>query len=443
MTTIFDFFQEHKINTQKQLEHFFWTSHPKKILAFIQKIQSLIAQDNMNREYSPFSFIPSADLSGVEGCCAISCKLNRASHFALFASLYADTVYLNLTHLNSCSIDETIFLEDSHENYDVLYQIWCDLALILFYKDLIECKIIRLVTFKDDICPSCMKKRIEHLKIPKIISSMKTKYIETAHLTINSYDKKSSIISILINGMNDFFPEHEITTEFNLYELPSLSINKFKKGTIIKSKECRKFIVTNVIEQALRENYFSTLNAVSFSSKIITSTPVDLLFGELLSNSDKNSAPNAIENIPFYDLPIVDKIPIKSIINLRGLEQDAFNNYRIALKSALQNRNFEKNFYDDIIYPSLTKLESKINSAKNGFYKKTLGSLIIVPSIIGAALYTGLISKDLLGLVSAVGGIPAITNLGVSSWNEYVNKNKEIKENDFYFLWKLKKLTRK
>ena len=103
------------------------------------------------KNYTPFSFIPSGDISGVGGCSEISCKINGANNFLLFSGLYADNVYLTLDFLTSVHFDTDIDDIYTYE-FNFRYMIYCDFAIICTYADLINANIVQIAPVEKNIC---------------------------------------------------------------------------------------------------------------------------------------------------------------------------------------------------------------------------------------------------------------------------------------------------
>lgn len=115
------------------------------------------------------------------------------------------------------------------------------------------------------------------------------------------------------------------------------------------------------------------------------------------SNKKDNQNIPRIENLPLYDLPIISNAPTSTILKLREIEEDSFNKYHIALNRAVQEHyNAEtsvqiREIYDDIIYPAFQQLDERLHNLRNGMFKKTFSTIVVVGSVISAGVYTTVI----------------------------------------------------
>ena len=71
-------------------------------------------------------------------------------------------------------------------------------------------------------------------------------------------------------------------------------------------------------------------------------------------------------------------------------------------------------------------------------FKKTFSTIVMVGSVISAGVYTGIIPPNAPEILAAIGGTSVMTSAGINVMNNLTNKKSTLRENDFYFLWKLK-----
>lgn len=93
MSKIVEYMNEIGLTNFDNIQDYFFKSNLETIISLHEYLQELAYEDWSISDYSPYSFAPSMELCGFGGCEEYHCKLQRASVFNKFASLYGDTVY--------------------------------------------------------------------------------------------------------------------------------------------------------------------------------------------------------------------------------------------------------------------------------------------------------------------------------------------------------------
>lgn len=149
--------------------------------------------------------------------------------------------------------------------------------------------------------------------------------------------------------------------------------------------------------------------------------------------------------IPKYDMPFVANITIEKALHLREIEGESFNKYRIALNKSISeqcktNSTVEwSNIYDDILFPAFSELDEKLKNIRKGIFKKTFYEIALVGTVISAGIYTGIIPSNITDIMKSI-GIGTDTSITVTHQIfDKVPDKATLRENDYYFLWKLKR----
>lgn len=444
MNELISYFDDLDILSYENLEKYIWESELQMLIDVAVQVRTIVDRMFTYKEYTPFSFVPSGELSGVGGCSEVSCKIRRADNFSVFSGLYADNVYLTLDHLTSIHFDTDI--DDIYDNeFNFRYMLWCDFAIIITYVDLINLGIVQIVPTQKNICLDCFQKQLLGLPKPVDLSSLEQYYLKKAKLMVEEYDPEESSIRISFENMDEFFPLHTESITFVGDILDLLPMKERKSNITIKNPKFKKEVVHSIIYDEFSEVCLYSLCCKNLDSKFITSKPSDGIFLEM-TNPNKRSSQNITQtrNLPLYDLPIISNAPISTILRLREIEEDSFNKYRIALNKAVQEHYNAENsiqireIYDDIIYPAFQQLDERLHNLKSGMFKKTFSTIVVVGSVISAGVYTGIIPPNVTQILAAIGGTSVLTSSGITAIDNLVNKKAALRENDFYFLWKLK-----
>jgi len=126
---------------------------------------------------------------------------------------------------------------------------------------------------------------------------------------------------------------------------------------------------------------------------------------------------------------------------------DAFLLFRKALNDAIdecrkQKTNFSEDdanaIYQDILRPRLANLNQKVKTARKSLAKSSATKILAWTGAITFGLYTGLLPTELAGLAKALGITKVLAELteNIASQRKI---EKVIKNEDLYFLWKVKR----
>jgi len=92
----------------------------------------------------------------------------------------------------------------------------------------------------------------------------------------------------------------------------------------------------------------------------------------------------------------------------------------------------------DVIDPSIAQLDSKVKQAKRDLVKKPIRSLIGVVGVISFGISTGIVPPDMATIAKAIGLVKFGSNM-IEHTMAIGDEEDAIKNNNFYFLWKLRK----
>jgi|GEM_PF-899488 len=444
MNELISYFDDLDILSYENLENYIWESKLQTLIDVAIQVRTIIDRTFIYKEYTPFSFVPSGELSGVGGCSEVNCKIGRARNFSIFSGLYADNVYLTLKFLTSIHFDTDIDDIYDHE-YNFRYMLWCDFTIITTYADLINFGIVQIAPTQKNFCLDCFQKKLLDLPYPVDLSTLEQYYLNKAKLTLEEYDPKLNSVNVSFENMDEFFPLHTESVNFVGDILELLPKSERKSNTTIKNQKFKKAVVHEIVYDEFSEVCLYSLCCKNLDSKFITSKPSDGIFLEMTKPNKKYTQNiSQIDNLPLYDLPIISDAPTSTILKLREIEGDSFNKYRIALNKAVQEHYNAENsvqvreIYDDIIYPAFQQLDERLHNLRSGMFKKTFSSIVMVGSVISAGVYTGIIPPNAPEILAAIGGASVVTSAGINVMNNLTNKKSTLRENDFYFLWKLK-----
>lgn len=435
MSKVIDYLYELGLTSLEKIESYFLKTDIDTILSFDEYIGELVYMDWKIAEYSPYSFAPSIDVSGFGGCSEIGCKIRRANKFIKFSSLYSDYIYLIINSItNPHSMD---FTPEQIDNYRE--ELISDYSLILLYSDLIREGIARIIPSHFSVCPDCFAKYVYNTNELDKLKPIAKGYALKAHMEVTEYFHDQNLSFIRLSNLPELFPDHD-----GLFAVQGGIISD-----VCKTVSSFPYIITdtNIVHGFIEENLFKqfittkfeTFISSSYQSKYITSKVSDKSLIDRTSPRTIGNAPP-----PIFEMPFLENIGPKAILDLRKSEYDAFNEYRIAIDKASKHYLTSstdsefRDIYDDIVYPAFVKIDGMFKRAKRAHTIKTLCELAVVSSTVTLGIMNSAIPKDPISIVAAAGGSTALlTQLG-KVIDRKISSGNELEQQDFYFLWKLK-----
>lgn len=436
--SLFRSFDKQGIHNFDELEHFLWNTDIYVINSFVTEIQDIIEDEKTKIDYSPFAFYPNPNLSGIGGCYETQCKLRRAKKFSLFASLYADVIFLPFEPVN---INDDISRYTEEKTLQYLYDVKNLLSLLLEYRDLINFGIVKLSINRSGICKSCFDKVLqEHRKIFNIANLIKL-YIDQSTISVERDEHEKGKYWISYADVANIVPDNHIVAEYYSQNIPELEYYSLKK--VINDPKLKEKLLSDLIISSIGEGYETACFAQSHLAKMITDVPLDLQVAQLLQedNQDIIVAKKSCQRVIDYDLPIIGNTSIEKILQLRERLQDSFNLYRNSIntfiyKNQTNNSINLQELYDKEIYPQFTELTARINEMKTKQLRRIIGEGVIWLSTLGIGYTSGLISS-VSQAIAAAGGLATIIHGTTDRIFKFQQEKEEVKRNPYFFLWKL------
>lgn len=444
MSKLIDYLESINLLSEQELWDYICENDIETLDTLIIYLRRLIDEDFQKSEYTPFTFVPNADISGTGGCNEISCRMSRAQKFAVFSALYADKVYIQLQfitdeHYDFCDIDEIEADEELSLNFRMA--LLSDLIMILVYAQLIKNKIVFITPSHQMLCPACFQRELFGNEIVDI-ENITSEYLERAHLILRNYDKENNEAQLTIDGIKEFFPDHDLF--WNIRDREKLDLLKYEKvGAVVPNKKYANEFISDFIKSEITAAMYSTKYCYEQHAKLITNKLSDAMFLSLNRDSSIAEVENYTKMLPEYDLLITHNLSLKNVIRLRKEEEESFNKYRIALNKAIKEQNNATNvtdwkaIYDDIVYPQFNNLDLKMKQIKQGRLNRFFGSMIVIGTSLIVSKFGNSIVPNVFSNVDSFK-----TTIGAAGVNYKLDKSStkkaDLQNNDYFFLWKLK-----
>ncbi|QXE86896.1 hypothetical protein KP003_00360 [Geomonas nitrogeniifigens] len=430
---------------------------PKKVIEYAEDLLNLTRNEHISKENSIYAHSVSLSLGGGrDECSNINCRLQRLDELSRTIVLYSEKAYIN-----------NFFSDYSHFgnlNRDVIQQAFFEDVLLLSYiEPLIKNGLIIFVTPPGNLCPHCLSYITEenylpetHAQIAKVREMLENEYLDNCSVALSTKDAE---YEFLISGSEEFLTHggKRISAYNNslpkpLLDRPRLLKELHKKGTISISKTLRKELNFHkeFAGHVLRNLSFQRSTSQVLGTTFLTDKVLDVRCLQGLTGNRDIEERNRIASKYMTSLvPFVNDVSIDDMCKLRLRERESLIQFRASLNKAIDEfRKKDPSFTEktarevfcDIIEPKLVSLDKKLQASKQDLVAKASRSIVGTVGALSFGLYTGLIPTEIIGIAKTLGLTKIVSDL-IPQVMALGDADKSIRNEDLYFLWKLKQKT--
>lgn len=413
---------------------------------------------------SYYSFYPDSDLSAQHNFCPNwDCRLYRVDRLSRFAVLYADSIYIQDYFSDYQHIPSISLMEEQYRRTFV-----GDIKILLHIKQLLLDGVVQFLSgyaaSGAHVCPGCFSEYVGDYKNIKaeLIKSFKelaAEYIASTEISVSLIDKQQNrrIYSTIISGSEDFIVHGQTRIVANDSSLPkpfreiisNINESRLTKGYHLSSEEVAKsgLIEKYIIER--NDDIWIQLCLAAMSNshlKYLTHNEINVRFLNYITKSPAiNHKNEIIKNYLLYELPVVNNIPLHSLLELRKNDYDSFICYRNSINRLIQDHfvnksdlspSLAKEISADLIQPELSKINMKVKSFQDFQLQKAKRDIFISTGLLSFGIFSTFIIPGLALPAILASGAEAIR--GVKSLHSSFQVPSEIKSSNMYFLWKLR-----
>lgn len=464
MEEILDLLKRNGLDDDSKIKHKvfdIWSLN--QIKKFIDTFDEIIDNQEPNLDISPFSFIPNSNMSAQHLFCnEWNCRLNRADHLCRFAAFYADSIlipnyFAYLGHLSKHT--------SRYEDVDFRYQFVGDLKILNKIKPLLENGIIKLIQPLNPgitLCPTCAKElspefRDLDQRLHKHVQVLCKECIPHTKGTLRFWQKSQNcnIYDVEVNGHEDLFedgtilriPETQLP-EILFKKIKNTSKNDLKRGIILSNEDVEKSYILNgeferiIIDLWTKHYLCKTLN---INIKYLTNREIDASFVSIMTQNEQLRNYNQIvhDNI-MCELPILNELPLDTILTIRQNEHDSFLVFRDSINSAIKEclakdtaltSSIARDIYNDIVQPKLNILNSKFENIRSSHLRQARQEIHIARGLLTFGIFCLFLAPVAATIPLTIGGAEFIK--GIKSISDASVTPQELRNDDYFFLWKL------
>jgi len=421
----------------------------KQIIEIANQIDSTYVPVFPKKAQSFLAHAASLELTGSYGfCCSdIQCRKAKLDQLARFAVIYSDVVYIHNFIADICRLEEAETEWLQRRFYD-------DLSLLLHIRPLLEKGLFLMLTPENHSCPTCFLHRFNvdpnmEQRIEKSVISLSHEYLLNTRIVIEwngiDYGVGCSGPSPYYEHGSRWFARDSIPEPMRsmprlvkkLHDTRKISVSE----TLKKKFPCHKMFAEEVAMNICFELATSRVLNTSF----VTDNPIHISFLKMLTNDTMIEQRN---NIAFRhltaEIPFLGDVSNKNILKIRDREYESFMLFRDAMNKAIEEFRSATNIrakeakylYGDIIRPKLAILDRTVKTAKKDLVSKAMHATLATVAALSFGLQTGFLNAQIAPIAAAL-GLPKIAS-DIEKWLAIGNAENIIKNDDMYFLWKVK-----
>jgi len=431
---------------------------PKKIFDITKHLVEIGRKATYSPRPSQFTHFASMHLGGgKEACSNPTCRIERTDSLARFALMYSDKVFIH-----NYFIDYDRFLNKGKTlNPEIINNFIADISVLSHLSPLIESNKISIFTPEKHICPFCLAKmhfgKSAAQRMDSSIRSLSRDYLKNTKVNLQF---SNGHYGLHCTGPELFFEHGGGYVDF--CKLPPLLANNKKilklaeryKSIPINQRTVKKlgFLEGMHVRDTVRNICYEIMASKALGTSFLTNRELDVRFLEGLTKKSDISDNNklALQYLT-SEVPFLNNVNLKDLIKLREKEEASFVLFRHALIQTISEFKAKrgsltaqdaKEIYSDVLQPRLAKLDRTVKSAMQSLRVKPLRSVIAAAGVISFGAFMGFLSTEVKPIIQAlgasVGGVNFIKNLLSIGDTEDA-----IKTDSMYFLWRVKKLSRK
>jgi hypothetical protein len=404
------------------------------------------------RQHSIFSHTASIALGGGHHECeALECRLQRVTELAQYALMFADRIYVR----NPFTELVRKLQKGKISDRDVAVTHFADdLAVFLAMAPLFKNGLIVPRSPEPDKCPHCT--------VRDVLGDEAAHRYELAHAELKETYRRSIDVSakrlngelrLTLTGPKHLIAHGSMNYPIDQNKMPQ-RLRRIPNGSKLRltSQERARLKADEILADELTENVQHELTVnQALGTSYLTHSPSHVDFLRKLSADEDLAKKNMLSEKHLTSLfPFIQTTSTSDLLLLREREKESFEIYRKALHSALEtvrrssggdltDNNF-RSLYADVIAPELARLEKAVRVSRNDILFSSGKSIAGWGAALSIGLYLGALPTQLVLLAQALGLVKVAQEL-VSSALSFSEKDKAIRSEPFYFLWRSKKLS--
>lgn len=461
MEKIFELLKQRSINTPDRIikqimSNYSFSNILELNLELLLKIPII---EKEKHDLGVFDFVADSDMTAQHSTCPEwECRLSRILETAKFAALYCDTLYIPNYFEDYFELRKMKKI-DSRELERLRYRFAGDLMILLALRPLFNSGIVKIANRKFHICKGCAEKlalQTTARKIERVIDELNKGYIKLCKVKLLK-SEKNILFSEFVFDVDG--PEELYEKGGSLYAMPKIPPWLLGKSKLLKNEKNKEYALNyndmkrlgipkvNLMKIA-DDIFYQHLLSMLMNTKYLTHREIDMKVLTAITKDQQLCEYNDILSSELIcSIPIFKNASLSSILYLRNQDYEEFLVFRNSLSNIIKDylskrksftRKDARAVYQDMVYPELCKLNAKSKSLRNGAIFKNTKDVVVTSGILSFGLCSGLLPLSAKPLLATIGGFEISREL-IKSITSIFETPDEIRNHNFFFLWKLAK----
>ncbi|MCP4605882.1 MAG: hypothetical protein GY847_36110 [Proteobacteria bacterium] len=420
-------------------------------IEIVENLYEKLPAPTLDIHSDPFSFIANGHLSGTMPMLPAPYRMAGVDSLARFSCLYASQVFIHEPFKPEW-IESLKTSKIPTPKKQLAESIAGQIAALLHLRPLLEAGYVRIMSnfFPPPEPP------FEHVNdelqgiIARAEDALMRRYGPKVKFSV-SYLPKNGLTMSIASGARDLVVFQDAVGHFSFRKLPE--VKDLKKspsdlGTIKVTKDhpWYSLMFEELLSPIIHDISFGVVSSMTLRLAYLTNREADSVALEAGNPQNVGSINKSILSELSHNLPIVQKIPIKKLLGLRKKEEESFNVYRDAIRVAIKentaNPSKGREIFQDIIRPELNKIDLAVRRNKRTLLRAVTRDVLFATGAIAIGMYSGLVTPEVGEAIAKLGGLKFLIDMAKNT-NSTFDIPENIKENQYYFLWKLARRTRK
>jgi hypothetical protein len=388
------------------------------------------------------NYLPSSSMRGESGCRHWECRIPKIRTLARYVALYCDRAVIPVK-LAAPGAGRGQFSE-ALERMEVAGIV----GGIIELRPLIEAELATLVPEELHFCKEHWDQEVpDYKRIVAAAKKLAKKNSDRFTVRYRPPERMHDSASLVFRGPEDYLEHGKIITVLD--SIPRwIGDKKSGQGFLLPKETVRERglvldFFLRIANDALLQSYFGT----AFNARYVTDLAGEADFFTTLYKNDELSRQTAALCARLtHTVPLMNDVPIKTILTLRRNEPEAFQNYRSTLTGIVRThiRNGKpvtdseaKEIYLDVLKPQLDALQVQAETARRTPLRKGALRVVATSALIGLGIYSGILPSHVADLVKTIGGFSVTKDLA-DTFLAIQRNPPEIRNNNLYFLLRLK-----
>jgi hypothetical protein len=394
------------------------------------------SQGDAPQDIDPFSFVASKSLRGASDCGSYFCQVQKLDVLGRYAALYATRILLPLP------LQAPEKLSDEAQ---AAYQVSHASLALLRLRPLLDAGLVFPVVMRAPAeCVHVLARQERMIEVMQDVAYDAAKEFQGDFRIRFQLPEKAptGIPSVYIEGPEDFLEHGGLVMLIDEPKEFRLKSWRYDRHGMVELHGARKLsFLAGIFSGIADETTFYLAYGRNRNARYLASRSGETFLLDLVTSQDEElAASNAALNAYMtHSLPLLDDMPLASLVRIRRQERDSFAQYRLAIGRLLAEvakkkkrigKQEVRELFREQIEPELLKMKSELHQERRRQFKRIVGGPGAMAASVGLGMFGQIIPAGATGVV----GTSLLTEAAKSTCNHGTTLQEK---NDFYFLLRL------